>query len=384
MQVVIVSWNILGKYNLPQLVDFMRANLWDLLIVLEPAAERRGYASALPEDVDSLTVDVGGENIIVLWFKTSFSSCKAAAVRLVADERQAVVLDAVAKLGASYRILTAHAPYRGNDGSAAQYQKAALAWAAQNGVALIMGDLNTYGSKVGASRSQFRNLSEGLKTSSGGHPLDKALINNQQFCGLPSEVYAESPAKSELEMLDTPSFQFGSRASSRESVQQSRQARGKQSDHQPLVVTLPATSLHTSQQGSGLSAPVSPGKGGQGKGGRLQIKDDGHCLYRCIAHFKSGNQDNYQAVRDALGNYIRDNWNSHPALQAAQNSGTLHLLINGVRTNLWGGELELALLAQIYGVQVTMMSAQGYANGVYGAGPGRLRIIHDNAHFYVE
>jgi hypothetical protein len=112
----------------------------------------------------------------------------------------------------------------------------------KNNIDLIVGDLNTYGSKVGSStRSHYQHLSEGLATSSGNSPLDKALLKNGYY-GLHSDVNANVMELEDIELPDV-SYVFGQRSSARPSVAQSRQGRGDKSDHRPLVVMMPAIKL---------------------------------------------------------------------------------------------------------------------------------------------
>ena len=375
MNLIIVSWNIQGKYSLAQLIDRMIENDWDLLIVLEPQ-QVLGKQVSYP-GISIGKVPVGDQNIYVL-HGTEIIKCTMQAKVIMGGERQAVLIEITALQGASYRILTAHAPYRKNDGSAQQYQQNALAWAQKNNVDLVVGDLNTYGSKVGSSsRVNFINLSEGLGTSSGDKPLDKALLRNEYY-GLPSDVNAQVMELEDVELPDVPYVQSGSRSSERSSVAQSRQGRGKKSDHRPLVVMLPARKLLSSKVSSSGKLVKSTSKTA------TAIDGDGHCLYRCIAHILWGDQNRYQEVRKALADYVMANWRNHPYLQHLAGISQLALYASIVKnTNAWGGEFELATLAEIYNLRITMHSPQGFAQAVYGNGVTSATIRHTGDHFEV-
>lgn len=375
MNLVIVSWNVQGKFSLAQLIDRLIENQWDLLIVLEPQQSSGREVSYQGISIDK--VHVGDQYIYVL-HNAEITRCTMKAQTIMGGERSAALIEITALQGASYRILTAHAPYRDNDGTAQQFQQAALNWAQKNNIDLVVGDLNTYGSRVGSSsRVNFTNLSEGLVTSSGNKPLDKALLRNDYY-GLPSDVNAQVMELEDIELPDISYVQSGSRSSQRSSVAQSRQGRGKKSDHRPLIVSLPARKLLSSKPSSSDSSSKSSSKVA------TAIGDDGHCLYRCIAHILWGNQDRYQEVRQALADYVMVNWRNHPYLQHLSGLGQLALYASIIKnTNAWGGEFELATLAQIYNLRITMYSPQGYAQAVYGNGLTTATIRHTGNHFEV-
>ena len=373
MNLIIVAWNVLGKFSLAQLIDRMIENGWNMLIVLEP----QKLIGSLPacSGITIRQVNVGDQNIFVLHDET-ISSCTLNAQNIVNGARKSAVIAITSCFGRSYRILTAHSPYNKNDGSAALYQQNAIAWSSKNNIDLIMGDLNTYGSKVGSSsRSNFRNISEGLKTSRGGHPLDKALLRDQYY-GLPNDVNADTMEQDEIELPDVSYVKSGSRSSTRTGVAQSRLGRHKESDHKPVLVSLPAEVYH--------SKPSSGAKFNFGSKEVSDIVGDGHCLYRCIAQIVWGDQERYQEVRRALANFILANWHAVPFLQHLQNIGQLDIYAQIIRsTSAWGGEFELATLADIYGLRITMYSPQGYANAVYGTGATAASIRHNGTHFEV-
>lgn len=375
MNLVIVSWNIQGQFSIGQLIDRMIENGWDLLIVLEPQRAMSGEASH--KDIGIKKVDVGDQFIIVMWYVKVILKCNASSQSILVGERAAAVIEIASVFGASYRILTAHAPYKKNDGTAAQFQQSALKWAEKKSIDLVVGDLNTYGSKVGSSsRSHFMNLSEGLGTSRGGSQLDKALLSNSKYYGLPSDVNANMMNVEDIELPESSYVQSGSRASMRPSTARSGLGRGKIPDHRPLIVKLPAGKL--------LSSTVFlPSTFQRNAGGPATIKDDGHCLYRCIAHVIYDDQDDYQTVREELAEHILVNWNNYPYLQHLQTLGQLHNQVQAVSTNLWGGELELAILAEIYDMRITVQSPQGYAQAVYGNGSIAVTIRHTGTHFEV-
>ena len=374
MNLIIVSWNIQGQFSLSQLIDRMIENGWDLLIVLEP--QRAARVEVSHPGIAIARVHVGDQYIYVL-AATTISACRLSAQTIMSGERNAVVIDVVAHLGASYRILTAHAPYRNNDGTAQQYQQAALNWGRSHSVDLILGDLNTYGSRVGSSsRSCFRNLSEGLATSRGGSQLDKALLRDDYY-GLPSDVNADVMEIEDIEIPEVSYVQTGSRASQRSATAQSRQGRRRTPDHRPVVVMLPAARLMSSKSPSSSLAK-------RPSGAATAIGKDGHCLYRCIAHIVWGDQDRYGEVRRRLAGFALANWERVPYLQHLHNIGQLNVYASIIRnTNAWGGEFELATLAQLYGLRITMHSRQGYAQAVYGNGPAAASIRHTGDHFEV-
>ncbi len=375
MNLIIVAWNVLGKFSLAQLIDRMIENGWNMLIVLEPqvVSGKRGFPVC--DGITIHQVSVGDQNIFVL-HDAWITSCSVKRQTILSDARDAALIAITSCFGRTYRILTAHAPYNKNSGSAHQFQETAVAWSSKNNIDLIIGDLNTYGSKVGSSsRSNFRNISEGLKTSRGGHPLDKALLRDQYY-GLPSDVNASTMEQDEIELPDVSYVQSGIRSSTRPGVAESRQGRHKASDHKPIIVSLPCDKTH--------SKP-SPGTGSNtGSRGVTEIEDDGHCLYRCIAHIVWGNQNRYQEVRQALADFMLANWRTEPFLQHLQGTGHLELYAQIVRsTAAWGGEYELAALAHLYGLRITMHSPQGYAQAVYGNGPTAAAIRHTGTHFEV-
>ena len=377
MNLVIVSWNIQGKYSLAQLIDRMIENDWDLLIVLEPQ-RAQGTQPHYP-GIHIQKIQTGTEFIYVLHSEQSISACQTERCSIMSDARDAVLVTITATLGASYRILTAHAPYSGNDGKAAQFQRNAINWGDRNNVDLILGDLNTYGSKVGSStRSNFRNLSEGLATSAGGSQLDKALLRSDTYYGLPSDVNAAVLALDEIDLPEKSFVVSGSRASARPCVEQSRQGRNKKPDHLPVLVMLPASKLLSK------AVPVSQSQSHSASRAPRAIDADGHCLYRCFAHILWGDQGRFQEVRQALAEHAHANWAFHPYLQHLRDLGQLGMYANMIKsTNAWGGEFELATLAQIYGLRITMQSPQGYAQAVYGNGATAATIRHTGDHFEV-
>lgn len=381
MNLIIVSWNILGQYNIAQLIDRMIENGWDLLIVLEP--QQASTREASHRDVTVLKVYVGDQYIYVL-HRPNVSTCTLTKQTIMSGERSAVLIQITASRGASYRLLTAHAPYRKNDGTAAQYQRAAMNWAGKNNIDLIIGDFNTYGSKVGSSaRSNFRNLSEGLATSRGGNQLDKALLH-EGYYGLPSDVNASTMELDDIELPDESYVRSGSRASARLSVQQSRQGRGKKSDHRPMIVMLPSAKLLSTSMSSPAFGSNSLGSVSSATSGPTAIDNDGHCLYRCIAHIMWRDQGRYQEVRAALADFMRRNWAAHPFLQHLHSVGQLEHYADVVRTtNAWGGEFELHALTQIYNLTITMVSPQGYNQANYGTGHTHARIRHTGTHFEI-
>lgn len=376
MNLTIVSWNIRGQYSIAQLIDRLLENMWDLLIVLEP--QRLSGRIPSHPNVSVSNVDVGDQFICVMWNNQTITGCATAAQVIMVHERHAALIEINSFLGARYRILTAHAPYRKNDGTAAQFQQQALLWAQKQNIDLVVGDLNTYGSKVGSSsRSHFMNLSAGLATSSGGSPLDKALLNRDNYYGLPSDVNASVMELEDIELPDVSYVQSGERASSRVSVAQSRQGRGKQSDHRPVIVMLPAGKLLSSKPSSSFKLSDLSSRSSS-------IIGDGHCLYRCIAQILWGDQNRYQDVRNALADHLRNHWNDYPYMQHLRNLGQLDLYLHIIRnTNAWGGEFELATLAGLYNLRITMQSPQGFAQAVYGNGAINAAIRHTGDHFEI-
>lgn len=374
MNLCIVSWNVQGKYSLAQLIDRMIENDWDMLIVLEPQKAVGSEPSHPNIRIDK--VSVGDERIYVLC-SDAISSCKLTDQDVMTGERRAALIEIVAARGASYRLLAAHAPYRKNDGTAAQYQRSALDWAQRNNIDLVIGDLNTYSSRVGSrSRSNFRSLSEGLATSSGGHPLDKALLRDGYY-GLSMDVNANVIELEDIEVPERTYVSLGVRASPRSSVAQSSLGLSKTPDHLPLVVSLPAAPL--------LATKLQPTLAMNHSVEAEIVPKDGHQLYRCVAHMALGTQERYAEVRQQLADFVLANWQSVPYLQHLASLHQLNMYAAIVRnTAACGGEFELATLADLFNLRVTIVAPNGYAQAVYGHGSRACSIRDTGDQFEVS
>ena len=97
-----------------------------------------------------------------------------------------------------------------------------------------------------------------------------------------------------------------------------------------------------------------------------------------------GDQNRYLDVRRALAAHVQTHWAHYPWLVHVEGLGQLGIYVAQIRsTNTWGGEFELAMLAQIYGLRISMQSPQGYAEAVYGNGAQNAFIRHTGDHFEV-
>ncbi len=119
------------------------------------------------------------ENVCVLFNAERIAITSAKPVKIMAAERDAVLVEVLNKeTGARYSVLTAHAPYQEASGIAGIYFTKLREIAAQMGVDLIMGDLNTYSKPRSGGRGDkgFTLLDVG-GTSRARSPLDKLFVN---------------------------------------------------------------------------------------------------------------------------------------------------------------------------------------------------------------
>lgn len=377
----IISWNVQGKFTLVQLLDRFVENSWSLLVVLEPSAtiptdyqQVKAHASEklVHFHIGVLIVNVGDQNIVVIYRTDQILTLNGNKVDVVGGERGAIYLEVTTVEKVAYKILTAHAPYRNNSGIAGIYQSKLLQLAEKLGVDIILGDLNTYGKAI-SSRSGFELISGDVATSQGGHPLDKVIMKSTYYG---AHISSGSFELDEIEIPDESFFPMGSRASGRQSVQQSRMGRGKKSDYLPVFLSVPSISTH------------KPGDGGQLSGSAVprpeSITGDGNFLYRCVAKQVYGDQSFHARVRRELVEYVRQNYanynNVAPFLMDSMNR--LNYLAWLGTDATWGGELEILMLAHRYNLTIRLYSPQGFADALYGNGAAAMQMFHNGRHFY--
>ncbi|OFA00210.1 hypothetical protein [Duganella sp. HH101] len=240
MPLRIACWNILGKFTIANLADRLLANEWDLLIVLEPASERR--SSALPANVVMVQRDVRGERIVLIYRAESIESLQAQTLDINGG-RQAVLITLVTGYGQSYQVLTFHADYDGGSKSTSyNYVKAAMRTAQQASYDVVMGDFNTYSSDIGSSsrETSYENLTKGMATSEAGYPLDKVLVHRKTSTYPGHEqIKAEVVEQSNINLPNASAASLTTRNSPRAVVAKGRMGANK-SDHRPVVLTLPS------------------------------------------------------------------------------------------------------------------------------------------------
>src|SRR5258708_39363387 len=104
MNLVIVSWNIQGKYSIAQLIDRLLENGWDLLIVLEPQQGR--FDNVSHQDILVDKEHVRHQYIYLLRQQAAIPRFSIYSQVIMQGERSALVLEIPASQRVSYSFLT--------------------------------------------------------------------------------------------------------------------------------------------------------------------------------------------------------------------------------------------------------------------------------------
>ena len=90
----------------------------------------------------------------------------------------------------------------------------------------------------------------------------------------------------------------------------------------------------------------------------VNIEPDGNCLYRCFAKHYDGGSGVFQQYKDTCANFIEN----HKAVVSGFVTNNLTeycaKLRNPTDKSMWGGELELSILARTYEVNVRVYESR--------------------------
>jgi len=209
----------------------------DMLIVLEPMRRHKRSESTITsltefKDIAVSYHNVGDENILVIYNKKSIASVNGITYTVVPGERDALHLEVKYRVHGGMSILTAHAPYHKNDGSASNYQNKLLQKAKSLDVDVVVGDLNTYGQTRGTKRTRDIDGDNGYEmvkldpTSAGGSTLDK-VFKKRKLNNVSATV---------IDTFTVDKVGGSSSRPQRKAAEHAAKQQQKYADHKPIVL----------------------------------------------------------------------------------------------------------------------------------------------------
>jgi hypothetical protein len=77
----------------------------------------------------------------------------------------------------------------------------------------------------------------------------------------------------------------------------------------------------------------------------IRMIGDGNCLFRAISYALFNSQDHHQQIRDDLARYLTVNKENYASIMIDM---SFNDYLHSLRTNLWGGDVELSIAKQLY------------------------------------